>query len=105
MTIYELDRSLKGIGIAYIINNLHFEQSQTQYDVTNLENMFKTINVKVESVKVNQDKEELEKFAKNLQLIEMNSLNIFFLVVISHGLKGITFIKCRLLQKAMSVFR
>jgi hypothetical protein len=52
MAIYELNKTKK--GIAYIINNLHIEQSQTQNDVTNLENMFKRINVKVESVKENQ---------------------------------------------------
>ncbi len=92
MAIYELDKTKK--GIAYIINNLHIEQSQTQNDVTNLENMFETINIKVESVKENQDKEELEQFAKNLQFLEMNSYNIFFLVVISHGLKGIICINC-----------
>ena len=86
--IYELDRPVK--GLAYIINNLHSEQKQTQNDVIKLEKMFGRINVQVEPVEVNQDKKELEQFAKNLQFREMESFNILFLVVISHGLQGIT---------------
>ena len=86
--IYELDRPVK--GLAYIIKNLHSEQKQTQNDVIKLEKMFGRINVQVEPVEVNQDKKELEQFAKNLQFREMESFNILFLVVISHGLQGIT---------------
>ena len=104
--IYELDRPVK--GLAYIINNLHNEQKQTQNDVIKLENMFRTIKVQVEPVEVNQDKKELEQFAKNLQFREMESFNILFLVVISHGLQGITlfnYIQGRVLLKAIPVHK
>jgi hypothetical protein len=86
MNVYNLDRPVK--GLAHIINNLHSEQKQTQNDVIKLEKMFKRIKVQVEPVKTNQDKKELEIFASNLKCQEMDSFNIFFLVVISHGLQG-----------------
>jgi hypothetical protein len=86
MKNYELDRPKK--GIAYIVNNLHDEQPETRNDVANLESMFKKINVQVDQVKLNQDKNELRAFAAELEDKDMNSYNLFFLVVISHGRQG-----------------
>ena len=86
MNIYQLDRPKK--GLALIINNLHTEQTATRNDVTKLEAMFKKINVQVEPVKINQDKEELEDIADDLRIRDMSSYNLFFIVVISHGLQG-----------------
>ena len=91
MTSYTMDRD--NIGLAIIINNLHFEHPQTQNDVGNLEETFKKIGVKVEKPRLNQDKRELEDLAKQLATPVFGSYNAIFLVIISHGKAG-DFIVC-----------
>jgi hypothetical protein len=86
MDVYDLDRVRT--GCALIINNLHDEQKVTQNDVAKLKAMFKKIKVHVYPVKSNQDKNELIKIAEYLKVKDMKSYNIFFLVVLSHGLYG-----------------
>ena len=86
MNAYVLDRPQKGVAI--IINNLHNEQTGTQKDVTSLEKMFQVINVQVESVRKNQSKTELDTLSKELEDKDLQNVNLFFLVVISHGILG-----------------
>ncbi len=86
MSIYLLDRPQK--GLAFLINNLHNEQKATRNDVSQLEAMFKRINVQVDSVKINQDKCELTAIATELKVKDMSSFNLCFLVVLSHGIQG-----------------
>ena len=86
MNVYDLDRPKK--GLALIINNLHNEQKATRKDVTKLEVMFQRINVHVDPVKIDQDQNELSAIAEDLKVKDMISFNLFFLVVISHGLEG-----------------
>ena len=86
MNVYDLDRPKK--GLALIINNLHDEQKATRIDVIKLEAMFQAINVQIDQVKINQDKKELIDIAAELKVKDMTSYNIFFLVVLSHGLLG-----------------
>jgi len=86
MSIYKLHRPKK--GIAFIINNLHNEQKVTREDVKKLKAMFNRINVQVDCVKINQDKNELTSIAAELKTKNMSSYNICFLVVLSHGIQG-----------------
>ena len=76
------------MGYALIINNLHDEQKATRNDVTKLETMFQKIKVQVDPVKINQDKNELIAIAEDLKVKDLKSYNLFFLVVLSHGLHG-----------------
>ena len=86
MNAYVLDRAKKGVAI--IINNLHNEQPGTQTDVTSLEKMFQVINVQVESVRKNQSQAQLDTLSKELEDKDLQNVNLFFLVVISHGILG-----------------
>ena len=86
MNIYQLRRPQK--GLAFIINNLHNEQKATRNDVNKLEAMFKRINVQVDSVKINLDKNELSDIADELKVKDMTSYSLCFLVVLSHGIQG-----------------
>ncbi len=86
MSIYKLHRPKK--GLAFIINNLHNEQKATREDVKKLKAMFNRINVQVDSIKINQDKNELTTIAAELKTKDMSSYNLCFLVVLSHGIQG-----------------
>jgi hypothetical protein len=86
MNIYDLDRPKRGLAV--IINNLHSEQKATRNDVAKLEAMFQKIDIQVDPVKINQDKNELSTLAEDLRVKDMKSFNLFFLLVISHGLDG-----------------
>jgi len=86
MNIYELDRPEK--GLALIINNLHNEQKATRKDVARLEAMFKKVEIQIDTVKINQDKKELTEIASDLENRDLSVFNVFFLVIISHGLQG-----------------
>jgi hypothetical protein len=86
MDIYSLDRPKKGLAI--IINNLHNEQKATRNDVTKLKAMFQKINVQLDQIKIDQDKNELLLIANNLKDKDLSSYNLFFLVVLSHGILG-----------------
>ena len=85
MSVYQLDRPLK--GLACIINNLHNEQKATRGDVTNLEKMFKKLNITHE-VKINLGKDELNTLANDLKDKNLSSYNLYYLVVLSHGVSG-----------------
>ena len=86
MNIYNLNRTKKGLAV--IINNLHNEQKASRNDVTKLQSMFQKINVQVDPIKINQDKDELFAIATNLQDKDLSFYNLFFLVVLSHGILG-----------------
>ena len=83
MNVYQLHRPQK--GLAFIINNLHNEQKATRKDVIKLDAMFKRINVHVDSIKINQDKNELIAFANELKAKDLTPYNLCFLLVLSHG--------------------
>ena len=87
-----MDRPQK--GLALIINNLHGEQTGTEEDVKNLEKMFKKIGIDTDEVKINQTKEQVAEICADLEKKNLKDYNMFFLVVISHGVKGDK-IKCK----------
>jgi hypothetical protein len=86
MNFYNLDRAKKGLAI--IINNLHNEQKATRNDVRQLQSMFQKINVQLDQIKIDQDKSELREIANDLRDKDLSSYNLFFLVVLSHGILG-----------------
>jgi len=86
MNFYNLDRAKKGLAI--IVNNLHNEQKATRNDVQILQSMFQKINVQLDQIKIDQDKNELRAIANDLRDKDLSSYNLFFLVVLSHGILG-----------------
>ena len=86
MNLYHLGRPQK--GFCQIINNLHNEQKATRKDVERLEKMFQKINVQVAQTMINQDKSELRTYSKVIEDQNLESFNIFILVVLSHGTQG-----------------
>ena len=92
MSPYQLDRPQK--AFCQIINNLHNEQKATRQDVDRLKNMYSRINVKEVQTRENLDKSELQQYSKDLELQNLKAFNIFFLIVLSHGVLG-DMIQCR----------
>ena len=76
------------IGLAIIINNIHFEQPQTQNDVKNLEETFKKIGIEVKQPFLDQSRRELEELADVLASSDFCAYNTIFLVIISYGRAG-----------------
>ena len=87
MNSYIFDRPKK--GRALIINNLFTDhKAQSAKDVKNLTKMFETINVDMDEIQNDQNKNQLNAICENLKKEDLTDINMFFLVVISHGVVG-----------------